>query len=266
MGLLHWPGLAPELRGTVSNDVVAVADWLPTFVAGVAGLELEQDHFHYPLDGVNQWDALTNTAEVRPARGPTTGLVHEIGGDNGIRQESYMEGKYKIVQFHASIYFNTEYTCVNYSCPTGWNPLPGPGVQPMPPPDQRINGTWLFDVFDDELEEHDLSGELPEVVTRMVNALAKLSARPGCSWNEQIDCPSDPLANPAKYNNGTVFPWRGAREPSCNAAPSYIPHCLPATPPAPPGPPLPSLGEGDVDVSLCISPPHRLFLFSVPSC
>lgn len=142
MGFIYWPGLAPELRGTVSTDVVAVADWLPTFVVGVAGLALEADSFHYGLDGVNQWAALTATAgSVAPARGPTTGLVHEIGGDNGIRQESFMMGHYKIVRFHASIYFNTNYVCVNYSCPTGWNPLPGPGVQPMPPPDQRINST-----------------------------------------------------------------------------------------------------------------------------
>ena len=105
-----------------------------------------------------------------------------------------MEGKYKLVRFHASIYFNTKYTCVNYSCPTGWNPLPAPGVKPIPPPDRRINGTWLFDVFDDPLEEHDLSETLPDVVTRMVEALSRLSARPGCSWSEQIDCPPDPLA------------------------------------------------------------------------
>jgi arylsulfatase A-like enzyme len=62
VGFIHWPGLAPALQGTVSTDVVAVADWLPTFVAGVAGLELEPDSFRYGLDGVNQWTALTNPA------------------------------------------------------------------------------------------------------------------------------------------------------------------------------------------------------------
>ena len=177
-----------------------------------------------------------------------------------------MEGKYKIVRFHASIYFNTNYICANYSCPTGWNPLPAPGVQPIPPPDRRINGTWLFDVFEDPLEKHDLSEALPEVVTRMTNALSKLSARPGCSWDEQIDCPADPLANPAKYNNGTVFPWRGAREPSCNAAPAYIPHCLPPpAPPAPPGPPKPGPGEGHVDVSTVALAQPRLSPSVLPS-
>jgi hypothetical protein len=67
-------------------------------------------------------------------------------------------------------------------------------VQPVQPPDRRINSTWLFDVFADPLEEHDLSAQRPEVVTSMVAALAALSARPGCSWEEQWDCPTDPLA------------------------------------------------------------------------
>jgi hypothetical protein len=39
VSFLHWPGLAPSLRGTVSDDVVAVADWLPTLgAASVASL------------------------------------------------------------------------------------------------------------------------------------------------------------------------------------------------------------------------------------
>ena len=54
MPLLYWAGLAPELKGTINNDVVAVADRLPTFVAGVAGLDLSPDGFMYGLDGVNQ--------------------------------------------------------------------------------------------------------------------------------------------------------------------------------------------------------------------
>jgi hypothetical protein len=58
---------------------------LPTFVAGVAGIPLSADSYTYPLDGVDQWAALT-TAGSKPARGATAGLVHEIGGDNNIPQ------------------------------------------------------------------------------------------------------------------------------------------------------------------------------------
>jgi hypothetical protein len=47
-------------------------------VAGVAGLPLESDRFRYGLDGVNQWQALTTPGGAAPARGPDTGLVHEV--------------------------------------------------------------------------------------------------------------------------------------------------------------------------------------------
>lgn len=46
--------------------------------------------------------------------------------------------------------------------------------------------TGLFDVYADPLEKLDLSEQLPEVVNSMVAALAKLSDRPGCSWDEQV--------------------------------------------------------------------------------
>lgn len=93
-----------------------------------------------------------------------------------------MQGRYKLIRFQASIYNSNEFVCANYTCPYGWNPLPGPGVQPVQPPDQRINSTWLFDVFADPLEEHDLSAQRPDVVTSMIAALAAISARPGRSW------------------------------------------------------------------------------------
>ena len=89
-------------------------------------------------------------------------------------------------------------------------------------------GTWLFDVFADPLERHDLSQQPAHaaVVARMVAALERLSARPGCSWSEQRLCPKDPLSNPVKYFNGTWTPWRGSRAPSCNAGGSNA-YCLP---------------------------------------
>ena len=45
MGFFHWPGLPSALQGTVSDHVVHVSDWLPTYVHGVAGLELVADEY-----------------------------------------------------------------------------------------------------------------------------------------------------------------------------------------------------------------------------
>lgn len=46
------------------------------------------------------------------------------------------------------------------------------------PPDQRINSTWLFDVFADPLEEHDLSSQLPAVVDSMGEFVARFPGLP----------------------------------------------------------------------------------------
>ena len=259
VGFLHWPGLPPALVGTTTENVVHVSDWLPTFVAGVAGLPLANDSFAYPLDGVDQWAALTAPGVVAPARshattggpaGASRGIVHEIGGDNHIRQEAYLEGPYKLIRYFPTIYDHGRYACADNDCALGWMPLPGRGEHPEPPPaaENRTNGTaataaalvdggtWLFNVFADPLEKTDLSQREPAVVTRMVAALAALAARPGCSWAEQKICPVDPLSSPAKYFGGVWTPWRGSREPKCGAGGSNS-YCLPPPSPAPPTPP-----------------------------
>ena len=199
----------------------------------------------YELDGISQWSSLT-TPGASPARGINAsgiGIVHEIGGDNHFRQESYFEDRYKLIRYYPTIYDEGEYVCVPNDCALGWNPLPGlPGNQSVPTPPNPVEndtngtnalvtgGTWLFDVVNDPLEKEDLSQVLPEVVERMVETLAKLSQRPGTSWDEQKICPGDPASNPGKYFDGVWTPWRGSREPTCNAGGSNE-ICLPQTTP-----------------------------------
>ena len=52
----------------------------------------------------------------------SSGRPVQIGGDNHIRQESYMRGSYKLIRFQASIYNNNEFVCANYTCPYGCEP------------------------------------------------------------------------------------------------------------------------------------------------
>lgn len=272
VGFIHWPKLPAVLQGTTSDVVVHVADWLPTFVHGVAGLPLAQDDFPYPLDGVDQWAALTNPSSSSSSSGDgDTGrrvIVHEVGGDNRIHQESYFDPPYKLIRYFPSIYNHGQGAiCTPFNCPLGWNPLPGRG-DPVPPPSAENatntsapgidafldGGTWLFDVFADPLEHHDLSQTEAgkPIVARMVAELAERSAMPGLSWSDQAYCPEDPLSNPSKYFNNTVTPWRGARMPSCGAGadPYPFPICFPppTPPPWPLGPPMPGPPEGTLDV------------------
>ena len=163
MSFLHWAGLDPVLKGTKSQHLLHVADWLPTFVGGIAGLDLVPDSYKYPLDGIDQWAALTTLG----AAGPRSIIVHEIGGDNGIPQEAYLEGQYKIIRHHPTIYNNDHYVCETHGiggfcdCSLGWCPVPGRGPA-IPPPaaENQTNssaaagalvagGTWLFDIMAD---------------------------------------------------------------------------------------------------------------------
>jgi arylsulfatase B/arylsulfatase I/J len=252
VGFIHWPNLPAALQGTTTDVVVHVADWLPTFVRGVAGFPLVRDQYAYPLDGVDQWAALTRSPAARgsssassTASGTGRAIVHEIGGDNRIRQESYFDPPYKLIRFFPTIYDHGQgAVCETFNCPLGWSPLPGRG-DPVPPPSAENatntsapgvdaflhGGTWLFDVFADPLEHRDLSqtAEGKPIVARLVAALAARSALPGLSWSEQAICPNDPRSNPAKFFNNTVTPWRGARAPSCSAGddPYPFPACLP---------------------------------------
>ena len=271
VGFVHWPKLPQVLQGTTSNVVVHVADWLPTFVHGVAGFPLTRDDFVYDLDGIDQWESLVVPSIAGVVNADNRMIVHEIGGDNRIRQESYFETAtgYKIIRYFPTIYNHGQgATCELFNCPLGWSPLPGRGG-PTPPPSSenatntsapgidafRDGGTWLFNVLTDPLEHHDLSQTVAGkvVVARMVAALAKRSAMPGVSWSEQAICPVDPKSNPSTFFNDTVTPWRGPRTPSCDAGadPYPFPTCLPpptpTPPPGPPGPPLPGPPESNLD-------------------
>jgi len=226
---MHWPGLPNEIKGSESENVIHVSDWLPTFVSGVAGMKLEEDGYPYPLDGVDQWQALT----VPGANATRKDVLHEIGGDNHIHQESYFDGQYKIIRYHPCIYHWNKYTCKINDCPLGWTPLPGKG-DPTPPPaaENLVNGsnsfenggTWLFDVINDPLEKMELSAQHPEIVERLTKVLEDLKLRK----IDQLCCPKDAESNPQKYFGGVWTPWRGSRASSCNAGGSTAPdnaHC-----------------------------------------
>jgi len=221
VSFIHWSGFSPAVKGTVSEHVVHVADWLPTLVAGAAGLALEDDDHKWPVDGLDQWAALTSPGSVA-LRGEDTEVLHEIGGDNHIPQESIVVGRYKLIRYIPVIYHAHQYFCEDSECPTGWMPLPGHG-HPTPPPASENNtngtaalvtgGTWLFDVQDDPLEQHELSAQMPDIVKKLADRLDVWKQR----GIEQRICPKDPLSDPKKYFDGVWTPWRGSPEPRCNA-------------------------------------------------
>jgi len=217
IAFFYWSGLSNQLKGTESEQLIHVSDWLPTFVGGVAGMKVHEDQYKFPIDGVDQWDALT----VPGAVAKRSDVLHQIGfipgdklGDGmpDMKQESYFDGQYKIIRYIPSL--------MSKLC--GWYPLPGRGDPIEPPAAENLvngsnsfkrGGTWLFDVIADPLEITDLSGKHPEVVDRLTRVLEGWKLRN----IDQPTCNVDPKSDPKKYFDGVWTPWRGSRTPSCNA-------------------------------------------------
>ena len=63
-------GLSAAVQGTISHQIMHVTDWLPTLVAGVAGVPLGAggracrtcNRSVAPFDGVDQWSMLAEGA------------------------------------------------------------------------------------------------------------------------------------------------------------------------------------------------------------
>lgn len=67
LGFVAGAGLDPGVRGTVHHGLMHVTDWLPTLVAGAAGVDIGKlgrpcatcNRTVAPLDGVDQWSMLS---------------------------------------------------------------------------------------------------------------------------------------------------------------------------------------------------------------
>jgi hypothetical protein len=69
LGFVSGAGLSATVRGTVSHQIFHVTDWFPTLVQGIASLDLDPatdsrpcptcTRAVAPLDGVNQWAAIS---------------------------------------------------------------------------------------------------------------------------------------------------------------------------------------------------------------
>jgi arylsulfatase A-like enzyme len=91
-GFIHSAMLPASMKGTVSNVLMHVTDWLPTIVA-LAGGSTDKN---LPLDGHNQWPAITGIA---PA--PRTEMLYGINpasdGQAGPPKAGLRMGDYKVL-------------------------------------------------------------------------------------------------------------------------------------------------------------------------
>lgn len=193
VGFVHSPLL--QKKGYVNKGLVHVSDWFPTLV-GLAGGSLNETK---PLDGYDQWDAISKNAAS-----PRKELLHNIDilfrpsgkqrypdtFDTRVRA-AIRVGDYKLITGNPgnSSWIPPPSVDALYFIPAAQHEDPGKNV-------------WLFNITSDPNEHHDLSDAHPEVVKQLLERLA--------FYNSTAVPPrfprNDPRANP-KFHGGVWGPW-----------------------------------------------------------
>lgn len=178
IGFISGAGIAPQLTGTVSHEILHVTDWYPTIAAGIAGVNLDKigrpcvnpSRDLVGLDGVNQWPMFSSGApsareevllDLQATQ--TWGETTLVPGSGALRM-----GKWKILHGHTAVWKKASASAnqctmrdgsacstapnkctINITaqtspawCPNGWVPAPSntrPTV-PTPPPDVSCVG------------------------------------------------------------------------------------------------------------------------------
>lgn len=194
-GFVHSPLLPMDVRGTVSQELFHVTDWLPT-LAEVAGADTSRNR---PLDGYSMWESISTGSAS-----PRTELIYNINPLCDVGQASPPKagiriGKWKLLSWCYSI------------AGIGGETSTGPVSAPAGKSAEFENGPVLFDLEADPREITNVAAKQPEVVDRLLARLktwAESSVEP-MQWTapyqgESYFCKDCPL-HPA--GSGPDIPW-----------------------------------------------------------
>jgi len=185
--------------GRVSNDLMHITDWLPTFV-NLAGGHIPKNNI---FDGFDQSNSLQKM-EPSPRKEVLLNIDHQAFKNTALRV-----GDWKIMRagFVGLIW-------------GGWYPPPA-GISnattddsiryvevncggPIPKHAGRcVLGACLFNIAKDPCEFHDVSTTYPHIFKSMMSKLGKYEASMVPPLQNQT---ADPMANPALHN-GVWEPW-----------------------------------------------------------
>lgn len=165
-----------------------VTDLFPTLAGGVAGADLSD----LPLDGHNQWEAVTgkNTTHAR-----TELLINidPMDGTAGIIQDGW-----KLLMGPVG---NND-----WFVPPGWTP-PAGQVPPPPGPKPGPDTVQLFHLTTDPNEWHDVSGQNPEIVQRLKQRIQEYNSTAVPSRYPPMDPQGDP-----QHHGGVWTFWQNNTE------------------------------------------------------
>jgi len=175
VGFVRGAGIPEKVKNTTSNVLMHATDWFPTLIRGVVGGTTEDS---LPLDGINQWPALTQGVPTERVE-----ILHNLDQMN--KFSALRSGKWKIVVGRQEF--------------ADWYPLPP--AKPIPAPYTNVVG--LFDISTDPNEENDVALQYPDIVQTLLARLDYYRSVAEKPWYPD----ADPLSDP-KYFNGTWSPWR----------------------------------------------------------
>ena len=187
VGFVNSPLL--QKPGRVSHDMVHVSDWFPTFVAGIAGGNLNTSR---ALDGFDVWQTINSGFPS-----PRTELLHNI--------DPLVETDPKFIYMWSPV---AGIRVGDWKLITGnpgdprWFPPPASGseIERLPLMENKV---YLFNIANDPEERHELSGQYPDKVSEL---LARIEVYNSTAVPVRYP-PRDPLANPALHG-GVWSPWR----------------------------------------------------------
>jgi arylsulfatase A-like enzyme len=218
--------------GRKSHRLMHVSDWFPTFV------HLSQGDLNgtKPLDGVNQWDAISRNTPS-PRKDVLIGISHAIDRSLDKRRISaecrrYIPkelracGRKKLFKFPKKCAKKEDDSCLTYKgskwCqraairrgkwkllvgiqkPGNW--VRGLGVKPYCSSryenEKRLQ---LFNIRSDPRETDDLSQRYPKIVAKLMAKLENYRRHSVPEWRSPIDIMGSP-----KYNGGVWGPWMTA--------------------------------------------------------
>lgn len=160
VGFVTGFGLSAAVRGTTSNALLHVSDWMPTIVQGIAGLPAVHSPPNAPpLDGVDAWGAIAtggpgSRKEVLLNLCPDFAVLGGAKVRYGWQQSALRFGEMKLIWGLPGDEDKAQ--CEPPRCKNGWQAPPALGnsswPRPEPPETATFSpGVWLFNLTADEV-------------------------------------------------------------------------------------------------------------------
>lgn len=180
--------LPSNVRGTNISSLVHIVDWVPTILAMVTNPD--KLHTNITLDGYDIWDVLVNGDPGKRNSIPLDINYNVSFPNSGVRL-GVLKGYWKLMR--RQIKGKT----LNYD---GWYPVPP--LSPIPPPQPREDGWFLFNLREDPNEHSNVYDQYPDKVQELKTLLESY-----VDYQHPQPNGFDFKAIPSLHN-GTWAPWQ----------------------------------------------------------